>query len=137
MARIVFWEKPGCRTNARQKRLLEASGHQVEPHDIRAERWTAEVLRPFFGRKPVAEWFNLASPRIKSGEIRPHLFTETGALAAMCADPLLIRRPLMAAEGRCVCGFDEVFIATWIGIDADELAGEGCSQGDGGKCNEG
>ena len=29
MATVTFYEKPGCVTNARQKRMLEAAGHTV------------------------------------------------------------------------------------------------------------
>lgn len=29
MARVVFYEKPGCGTNARQKERLKAAGHEV------------------------------------------------------------------------------------------------------------
>ncbi len=45
MTAIVFYEKPGCVTNARQRRLLEAAGHQVVRRNLLVERWTAERLR--------------------------------------------------------------------------------------------
>ncbi len=48
MTAIVFYEKPGCLTNARQRRLLEAAGHQVVRRDLLAEPWTAGRLRDFF-----------------------------------------------------------------------------------------
>lgn len=74
MATILFWEKPGCSGNARQKALLSASGHTIVARSLLAELWTAERLRPFFGARPVAEWFNRASPRVKSGEVRPERY---------------------------------------------------------------
>jgi len=136
MAHVVFYEKPGCINNTRQKRALEESGHVVDARDIRAEAWTPERLKAFFERKPVAEWFNPSAPRVKSGEIRPAAMAPDLALAEMCADPLLIRRPLMTALGRCVAGFDEVFIATWIGLDIDHLVGDACPRQDGESCEE-
>ena len=33
MAKVRFWQKPGCKTNARQRRLLADAGHAVEPLD--------------------------------------------------------------------------------------------------------
>jgi nitrogenase-associated protein len=131
---IVFYEKPGCINNTRQKRLLAWSGHSVEARDILAEAWTAETLRPFFGARPVAEWFNRASPRVKSGGVMPERLSEAEALALMCADPLLIRRPLMAALGRTECGFDEASVDAWVGLQQAEPIGEDCPRGDGKSC---
>jgi nitrogenase-associated protein len=127
MATIIFYEKPGCAGNARQKALLAASGHTLDVRSLLAEPWTAERLRSFFGTRPVAEWFNMSSPRVKSGEIRPAEITAGDALAAMLADPLLIRRPLLEADGRRETGFDAALIGAWIGLAAAERpVGEGC-----------
>ncbi|TAN57271.1 MAG: arsenate reductase family protein, partial [Magnetospirillum sp.] len=49
MAMIVFYEKPGCSNNARQKQVLSQSGHDVVALDIRVQTWTPATLRPFFG----------------------------------------------------------------------------------------
>ncbi len=119
MATIQFWEKPGCAGNARQKALLTASGHAVQARDLRAEPWTAERLRPFFGDRPVAEWFNRNSPRVKSGDVRPEALDDAAALSLMLADPLLVRRPLMQVDGRCEAGFEAARVAAWIGLRAD------------------
>ena len=116
LATVLFWEKSGCAGNARQKALLEASGHQVAAHDLRAEAWTAARLRPFFGDRPVAEWFNRNSPRVKSGEIVPEALDEAGALSVMLADKLLIRRPLLQVGERREAGFDQALVAAWIGL---------------------
>jgi len=71
MAKVIFYEKPGCGGNARQKALLVSSGHALEVRNLLAEPWTAERLQAFFGSRPVAEWFNASAPRVKSGEIDP------------------------------------------------------------------
>jgi nitrogenase-associated protein len=132
MARVDFWEKPGCGGNARQKARLRAAGHEVVEHDLLAEPWTADGLAAFLGALPVAEWFNRAAPKVKSGEIVPEGLDAEAAMTALLADPLLIRRPLMAAEGRRVVGFDETVVAAWIGLDASHAApvGEGCPKGE-------
>ena len=49
MATIVFFEKPGCAANARQKQQLERAGHTVVARSLLTEPWTAERLRGFFG----------------------------------------------------------------------------------------
>ena len=116
MADIIFWEKPGCAGNARQKALLLASGHTLEVRNLLAEPWEAERLLSFFAGLPVAEWFNRSSPRIKSGDLIPEALNETQAVALMLADPLLIRRPLMEAGGRREAGFEPERVNAWIGL---------------------
>ena len=127
MATVIFYEKPGCAGNARQKRLLTEAGHTVEPRNLLAEPWTAESLRPFFGDRPVADWFNKAAPAVKSGEIDPSSFDEEAALKAMIATPLLIRRPLMQVGERRETGFEPALVEAWIGL-AEPVEGsiEGC-----------
>jgi nitrogenase-associated protein len=106
MATIVFYEKPGCVTNTRQRRALEADGHQVVARSLLSEVWTPARLREFFGAMPVAAWFNPAAPAVKSGAVDPAALDADAALALMLADPLLIRRPLMEADGMHCAGFD-------------------------------
>jgi nitrogenase-associated protein len=127
VAKVVFYEKPGCAGNARQKALLRQSGHDLDVRDLLTTPWTAERLRSFFGERPVAEWFNAASPRVKSGEVRPGELDAEAALALMRADPLLIRRPLIEVDGRRETGFDPAFIDAWIGLKpASTPVGEAC-----------
>ena len=118
MGTVVFYEKPGCANNAKQKVLLAAAGHSVWAKNLLAEAWPPERLRPFFGDLPVAQWFNPSAPRIKSGEIEPARMSEDSALLAMESDPLLIRRPLMEAEGQCRVGFDLIEVDAWIGLQS-------------------
>lgn len=135
VATVLFWEKPGCAGNARQKALLAASGHEVLARDLRAEPWTAERLRPFFGDRPVAAWFNRTSPRVKSGEVTPEALDEAAALGLMLADPLLIRRPLMQVGGRREFGFEPALVAAWIGLRTDlPVVDETCRREAPGDC---
>jgi nitrogenase-associated protein len=139
MSTIVFYEKPGCSGNAQQKQLLIAAGHTVVTRDILSESWTAERLRPFFGDRPVAEWFNRNATRVKSGEIVPEAVGADAALALMVAEPLLIRRPLMEIGTHRLAGFDPDVVHREIGLgkawedrrtrgDADDM--ESCRRPD-------
>jgi nitrogenase-associated protein len=116
MAHIIFWERPGCAGNAKQKALLARSGHTLDVRNLLAELWTAAELRTFFGARPLSDWFNKSSPRVKSGEVRPETLDEDGAIGLMLADPLLIRRPLMESGGRREAGFEPELVAAWIGL---------------------
>jgi len=121
MSEVLFYEKPGCINNTRQKKLLSAAGHHVEARNLLTEPWSVSRLRPFFGALPVAEWFNKSAPRVKSGEIDPESVDEELALALMVADPLLIRRPLMQVGEEKMVGFDSEKVDAWIGLS--ELPG--------------
>ena len=116
---VHFYEKPGCVNNTKQKKLLEESGHIVEAHSLLSQHWSASTLRPFFCEMPVHSWFNMAAPRVKSGEIVPENFNEESALKAMIKDPLLIRRPLIDAEFELACGFDNPLVKRLLGENTD------------------
>jgi nitrogenase-associated protein len=126
VATVVFYQKPGCGTNARQKRLLELAGHTVVVRDLLTEPWTAERLRGFFGSAPVATWFNAAAPRVNSGAIKPERIGAGDAIALMLAEPLLIRRPLVEADGEQCAGFDREPVISLLGESQSGI--DGCSR---------
>lgn len=136
MATVVFYEKPGCINNTRQKAWLAASGHRVEARNLLHEPWTAMRLRVFFSTLPTAEWFNMSAPRIKAGEVQPDQLDADTALQLMLRDPLLIRRPLMEVDGECRTGFDPQEVRRWIGLAGDDGApySEGCPRTDNHHC---
>ncbi|MDD3517820.1 MAG: nitrogenase-associated protein [Chromatiales bacterium] len=141
MARVLFYEKPGCINNTRQKQLLATAGHEVIARDLLTEAWTAERLARFFDGLPVSEWFNRAAPRVISGDVRPETFTAEAALRCMLEEPLLIRRPLIESDGRRMAGFDLVRVHAWFGLAAPtvETDLETCPRNDpahaaGGSC---
>ena len=125
MAHVIYYEKPGCVGHARQKALLIASGHEIEARDLLAEPWSPSSLRPYFGEKPLREWFNPCAPRIMSGEIDANAVTPQEALVIMILDPSLIRRPLMRVNGRAEAGFDREAVDDWIGLKPKVPAGTG------------
>ena len=135
MARVTFYEKPGCGTNRKQKALLAEAGHEVIARDLLSEPWTAERLRGFFGATPVATWLNPAAPRVKSREIDPAQIDALSALSAMLADPLLIRRPLIEAEGQFCAGFDREPVLSLLRRVEAPADAQGCSRpGDAPSC---
>jgi nitrogenase-associated protein len=131
MSEIVFFEKPGCGGNARQRALLLAAGHTLQRRDLLSEPWTAQTLLAFLAPVPVPQWFNRAAPAIKSGELDPDALDADAALAALLAQPLLIRRPLMQREdGACLVGFDLDAVHGFVGLQpgADRKGPmEGCA----------
>lgn len=130
MAVVLFWEKPGCASNAKQKAWLRASGHTVVERNLLTERWDAATLAGFFGQLPVPRWFNPSAPAIKRGAVVPAELDSTTAIASMLQDPLLIRRPLLQVDDQRRIGFDPEEIRAWIGLSAGPGSGtdpEACS----------
>jgi nitrogenase-associated protein len=126
MATVIFYEKPGCGNNTKQKVWLAASGHTVLAKNILTEKWTAEKLRPFFGGQQVEKWFNRSAPQVKSGEVDPAAFDETSALALLASEPLFIKRPLMDVDGVLRAGFDAKAVDAWIGLNDSQPKEEPC-----------
>ncbi len=71
MAKVIFYEKPGCSGNERQKALLVRAGHQLDVRDLLTHPWTEAELAAFLVDLPVEDWFDRSAPRVKSGEVRP------------------------------------------------------------------
>jgi len=139
MTVVTFYEKPGCSGNARQRAVLEAAGHTVVVRNLLATPWTRLALLSFFDGLPVAAWFNRNAPAVKSGDIVPEQFDQQTAVALLQADPLLIRPPLLEAEGERRVGFNVAAIDAWIGLPgvvADD-APESCQHGTDGHICQG
>lgn len=118
MAKVIFFEKPGCRNNTRQKAVLELSGNTVEALSILDYPWTKEELSLYLGLKPVRECFNPSAPAVKSGDVDPDNYIREQAIEMMASDPILIRRPLMKIGNRHLQGFDMAELRKIISLAA-------------------
>jgi nitrogenase-associated protein len=124
MANVVFYEKPGCVNNGRQKLLLLDAGHVVESRNLLTQCWQADELRVFFGELPVVQWFNPSAPAVKNGEVVPSTLNAQQAIELMLGDPLLIRRPLMCVGEQRLAGFDIDTVDRWIGLGVGKATTE-------------
>jgi nitrogenase-associated protein len=132
---IIFYEKSGCKSNAKQKSLLVDAGHALQVRDLRDHEWKPVELRAFFGDLPVEKWFNKTAPDVKSGKIDITRITEYDAIMLMVQNPLLIRRPLMETNFALGCGFDaETLDRLGLSDIIAETNMEGCSNIHGHTC---
>src|SRR3954452_21028794 len=116
MAEVLFFQKPNDPANSKQKTQLEAAGHTVDARDLLSEPWTPETLRPWFEDRPVEDWFNRFAPAVRSKAVVPAEMDETAAIAAMIADPELIRRPLIQVGDKRAVGFDPNSLNSWLSL---------------------
>ncbi len=125
MAQIIFYEKPGCINNIRQKKWLRQAGHHVIAKSLLTEDWSKkpQKLREFFAEKPVSDWFNPSAPSIKKGLVDPAAINPHQAINLMVDEPILIRRPLIQVGSEKMSGFNLSEIEQLIGL-TDILAKE-------------
>jgi nitrogenase-associated protein len=116
MTIIIFYEKPGCVNNTKQKAILHAAGHAVKSRNLLTQSWNPETLYQFLKDRPQWEWFNRTAPQIREGEIVPEKLDEQTALELMLKYPILIHRPLIQIGDRYTVGFDLVKLNAWVGL---------------------
>ncbi len=127
MTELIFYEKPGCMGNLRQQTLLELQGVSLQVKNLLAEPWTPEALLSYLASMPVSAWFNTSAPRVKSGEVNPQLLDADEALSLLLADPILIRRPLLAWGEIKQAGFEMGPVLRALEIDLSaEQDWDGC-----------
>ena len=118
MATVLFYEKPGCINNTKQKKLLRQAGHMVIEKDLLRTAWREEELMEYFAAMPVKDWFNRSAPQVKSGEVKPDNCSVEQAINFMLHEPLLIRRPLMKVGNELMVGFEQDAVDKWIGLQS-------------------
>ncbi|MCK9372055.1 MAG: arsenate reductase family protein [Sulfuricurvum sp.] len=128
MRLVVFYEKPFCAANAKQKQILRSCGCTLIERNLLEHGLKGEELRIFMGKKTITEWFNPAAPAIKNGLIHPETLNEEEALALLMEDPILIRRPLMVIGREKLCGFDAAKVAELLDLYVEPMPKINCME---------
>jgi len=124
---VIFYEKPGCATNAKQKKSLRDAGCMVFERNLLNHGMSVEELFSFFEKMPVSQWFNLDAPQIKKGEIDPNTISKDAAMQYLLKEPILIKRPLILIKSQRISGFDQNHIEELLQIDLQEKVSTVCS----------
>ncbi|MEJ2373805.1 MAG: hypothetical protein P8Y16_08505 [Sulfurimonas sp.] len=69
---VIFFEKPGCMGNAKQKTLLDLYNIRYKTEDILSYPWTKEFLEEFFKDIPKEKIYNPSTCRVNAREPNPH-----------------------------------------------------------------
>jgi len=126
MSLIIFYEKPGCKTNAKQKQAFRDAGCKIIERDLLNHGLEPAELYEFFKGMPVTKWFNPNAPMIKTGKINPVSLDKETALQMLMDDPILIRRPLMIVKGKKLSGFNKWFLEKLLDIKMDSKPSMKC-----------
>lgn len=115
MAKIQFYEKPGCINGEKQKNILTKAGHTLECVNILEHAWTREELTSFFTEENPTLIMNHTAPAIKNGEIVPADLQYEEAVDLMIDNPILIKRPLIKVAGMSIQGFLDERLTPYLG----------------------
>jgi len=118
---VTFYEKPGCVTNQKQKKLLIENGYLLQVKSLLDTKFFPEDLIQFFDPLPVHAWFNPNAPKIKQGLINPKTYSAEDAIVAFLKEPILIKRPLLVIEDHYLCGFDTKTISTILNKPLEKI----------------
>ncbi|MDA3945342.1 MAG: arsenate reductase family protein [Helicobacteraceae bacterium] len=127
---VLFYEKPGCVTNAKQKKSLRDAGCIVIERNLLDNGLTLDGLAEFLGNRPPTQWFNPNAPKIKSGEVKPEMLSKSVALQLLMRDPILIKRPLMVINGQKLCGFEQRRVEELLERELEAKIKTACSNSD-------
>jgi nitrogenase-associated protein len=118
---IVFYEKPGCAGNARQKKLLKQCGYELDVKHILNTPWTKDELERFFEGLDKEEIINNSAPDIKNNVIDPDKLSKDELIGYMLDNHILIKRPLMKFNDKYLCGFDTIKLSKILNVEIDSL----------------
>lgn len=116
---VIFYEKPGCAGNKKQKDLLTVHGVEFEVKSILDESWDEKSLSSFFQGLEIDKIYNQFAPKVKSGEITPNKLSKDELIKLMIKEPILIKRPLIEVDDKKVCGFDIPKLNNLLNLDLD------------------
>ncbi|MDX9744149.1 MAG: ArsC/Spx/MgsR family protein [Arcobacteraceae bacterium] len=104
--KIIFYEKPNCAGNAKQKKLLTLNGISYETRSILDTPWNQTLLNSFFEGLDTKDMINNFAPKIKNNEIEITTISKNELIELMMQEPILIKRPLLEIGETKICGFD-------------------------------
>ena len=108
---MLFIEYPKCSTCQRAKKWLEEKGIAFEDRHIVEQNPTEEELKEWYGRSglPLKKFFNTSGMKYKELGLKDKLakMSEEEQIKQLAADGMLVKRPLVVAEGFVLTGFRE------------------------------
>lgn len=115
----TLYHHPNCSTCKKARAWLSARGLTPVLIDLREQAPSTEVLRDVLERStlPLRRLFNTSGQAYRAGEFKTRLetMTEAESLAALAADGMLVKRPLLVTEDLALVGFKEAEWAAALG----------------------
>ena len=108
---MIFLEYPKCTTCKKAKKWLDDHGVAYEDRNIKEQNPTAEELKDWHAQsgQPLRKFFNTSGMLYREYELKDKLpnMTEEEMLNLLASDGMLVKRPLLIADGNVLIGFTE------------------------------
>ena len=108
---MLFVEYPKCTTCQKAGKWLEAKGAAFERRHIKENNPTVDELKLWHARSglPLKKFFNTSGLLYKEMSLKDKLpgMSEEEQYALLASDGMLVKRPLVVADGFVLTGFKE------------------------------
>ena len=106
---MLFLEYPTCTTCKKAKKWLDDNGISYEDRHIKENNPTYEELKSWYEKSgmPLKKFFNTSGIQYRALELKDKLpsMTEEEQLQLLATDGMLVKRPLVVADGVVLTGF--------------------------------
>ena len=104
---VQFLQKPTCTTCRKARAYMENRGFDLHFRNFDKERLSSEELEKLIGDRDHRQFLNTRNELYRQKNMKQNPPTRAEAIRMMVGEPNLIRRPVIAAGGRVVLGFDQ------------------------------
>lgn len=108
---ITFIEYPKCSTCKKAKKWLDDNGISYEDRDIKADNPKEEELKRWYQASglPLKRFFNTSGMLYREMDLKNKLpdMTEEEQIKLLATDGMLVKRPILLADGKVLTGFRE------------------------------
>lgn len=108
---MLVLEYPPCSTCKKAKAWLDSHGISYETRHIKEENPSYEELKQWYTQSglPLKRFFNTSGLKYKELSLKDKLPTmsEEAQLHLLATDGMLVKRPLVIADGKILTGFRE------------------------------
>ena len=108
---MLFVCYPKCSTCKKAQAWLDAQGIGYTVRDIKAQNPTLEELRQWhtLSGLPLKRFFNTSGQQYRALALKDRLpsMTEEEQLSLLSTDGMLVKRPILVADGKVLVGFRE------------------------------
>ncbi|OUQ22733.1 ArsC family transcriptional regulator [Flavonifractor sp. An135] len=118
---MIFLCYPKCSTCKKAQAWLDDHGISYDLRDIKEQNPSLEELKEWHGRSglPLKRFFNTSGMQYRALELKDKLPTmsEEEQFALLATDGMLVKRPMLIADGFVLVGFKAADWAAALGVE--------------------
>ncbi|OUN05834.1 ArsC family transcriptional regulator [Flavonifractor sp. An92] len=118
---MIFLCYPKCSTCKKAQAWLDDHGISYDLRDIKEQNPSLEELKEWHGRSglPLKRFFNTSGLQYRALELKDKLpgMSEEERFALLATDGMLVKRPMLIADGFVLVGFKAADWAAALGVE--------------------